>query len=81
MANTLLTFTYLAASILFILAIRGLASPETARKGNLLGIGGMLALCFRLFVNHYCHYRRRCHWHLLCPESQNDFPAANDCRI
>ncbi|MDO5387195.1 MAG: NAD(P)(+) transhydrogenase (Re/Si-specific) subunit beta, partial [Pseudomonadota bacterium] len=42
MANTLLTFTYLAASILFILAIRGLASPETARKGNLLGIGGML---------------------------------------
>lgn len=58
MANTLLTFTYLAASILFILAIRGLASPETARKGNLLGIGGMLlavgATIFRLMFQTIC---------------------------
>lgn len=57
MANTLLTFTYLAASILFILAIRGLASPETARKGNLLGIGGMLlavgATIFSPYVSDY----------------------------
>lgn len=57
MANTLLTFTYLAASILFILAIRGLASPETAREGNLLGIGGMLlavgATIFSPYVSDY----------------------------
>jgi NAD(P) transhydrogenase subunit beta len=32
---------YLAAGILFILALRGLSSPETARQGNLLGMAGM----------------------------------------
>ncbi|WP_460021643.1 NAD(P)(+) transhydrogenase (Re/Si-specific) subunit beta [Magnetospira thiophila] len=35
-------FAYLAASVLFILALRGLSSPETARKGNLFGVVGML---------------------------------------
>lgn len=38
----LLPFSYLLASIMFILAIRGLASPQTARGGNLLGMAGML---------------------------------------
>ena len=33
---------YLAASVLFILALRGLSSPETARRGNLYGIAGMV---------------------------------------
>ena len=33
---------YLAASVLFILALRGLSSPTTARRGNLLGIAGMV---------------------------------------
>ncbi len=32
---------YLAAGCLFILSIRGLASPQTARSGNVLGIIGM----------------------------------------
>jgi len=32
---------YLVASICFIMALRGLASPETARGGNLFGIAGM----------------------------------------
>lgn len=38
----LLPFSYLLASVLFILAIRGLASPYTARRGNILGMLGML---------------------------------------
>ena len=32
---------YLVASVCFILALRGLSSPESARRGNLLGIAGM----------------------------------------
>ena len=32
---------YLVASILFILALRGLSHPRTARRGNLLGMVGM----------------------------------------
>ena len=33
---------YLISSILFILALKGLSSPETARRGNVYGIIGML---------------------------------------
>ncbi|HWM31431.1 MAG TPA: NAD(P)(+) transhydrogenase (Re/Si-specific) subunit beta [Methyloceanibacter sp.] len=32
---------YLAAGALFILALRGLSSPETSRRGNYLGMAGM----------------------------------------
>ncbi|TVR82456.1 MAG: NAD(P)(+) transhydrogenase (Re/Si-specific) subunit beta [Rhodospirillales bacterium] len=34
-------FAYLIAAVLFILALRGLSSPETARRGNIFGISGM----------------------------------------
>ena len=33
---------YLVSGILFILALRGLSSPETSRRGNLFGILGMI---------------------------------------
>jgi H+-translocating NAD(P) transhydrogenase subunit beta len=33
---------YLAASVCFILALRGLSSPQTARAGNYYGIAGMV---------------------------------------
>jgi NAD(P) transhydrogenase subunit beta len=33
---------YLVASVCFILALRGLANPESARTGNLFGMAGML---------------------------------------
>jgi proton-translocating NAD(P)+ transhydrogenase subunit beta len=33
---------YLVAGVLFILALRGLSSPETSRQGNLFGMIGML---------------------------------------
>jgi len=39
--NLLATF-YLISGILFILALRGLSSPETSRRGNLFGILGMI---------------------------------------
>ncbi len=32
---------YLAAGVLFILALRGLSSPETSRRGNMMGMVGM----------------------------------------
>ncbi|CAD5373221.1 pyridine nucleotide transhydrogenase, beta subunit [Rubrivivax sp. A210] len=41
MTSSLATVSYIAATILFILSLGGLANPETARRGNLLGIIGM----------------------------------------
>jgi len=38
----LIQVAYLAASVLFILGLKGLSSPETARRGNLLAAMGML---------------------------------------
>ena len=40
-ANILAVF-YLISGVLFILALRGLSSPETSRQGNLFGIIGMV---------------------------------------
>ncbi len=41
MSADLAAIAYLVASIFFILALRGLASPETARQGNIFGMVGM----------------------------------------
>ena len=41
MSANLLAIFYLISGILFILALRGLSSPETSRQGNLFGILGM----------------------------------------
>ena len=41
MSANLLSIFYLVSGILFILALRGLSSPETSRQGNLFGIIGM----------------------------------------
>ncbi|HET6794924.1 MAG TPA: NAD(P)(+) transhydrogenase (Re/Si-specific) subunit beta [Acidimicrobiales bacterium] len=40
--QTALHWSYLAAAVAFILALRGLSSPRTARAGNLIGAVGML---------------------------------------
>ena len=37
---------YLVSGVLFILALRGLSSPETSRQGNFFGN----------FGNDYCYY-------------------------
>lgn len=43
-------FAYLVASIFFILALRGLSSPESARTGNFFGMFGMtLAILTTIF--------------------------------
>ncbi|GBH27014.1 Re/Si-specific NAD(P)(+) transhydrogenase subunit beta [Burkholderia vietnamiensis] len=42
MTSNLTTVSYIGAAILFILSLGGLANPETARRGNLLGMIGML---------------------------------------
>src|SRR6201984_2718031 len=42
MSENLSAFFYLIASICFILALRGLSSPQTAQPGNIYGIAGML---------------------------------------
>ncbi|MEM1396092.1 MAG: NAD(P)(+) transhydrogenase (Re/Si-specific) subunit beta [Pseudomonadota bacterium] len=51
MAQDLPALLYIAAGVLFILALRGLSSPETAREGNRFGIIGMgIAVVTTLFV-------------------------------
>ena len=42
MPPSMLTVVYLVAGVLFIMSLSGLASQETARKGNLYGMLGML---------------------------------------
>lgn len=42
MSNSLQTVAYIAASVLFIFSLGGLANQETARRGNWLGIAGMV---------------------------------------
>jgi NAD(P) transhydrogenase subunit beta len=41
MSSNLVALLYLVAGVLFILALRGLSSPETSRRGNYLGMAGM----------------------------------------
>ena len=42
MSANVVAFLYLASGVLFILALRGLSSPETSRTGNTFGIVGMV---------------------------------------
>src|SRR5437660_5809217 len=41
MSDSLSALLYLVASVCFIMALRGLSSPDTARAGNIYGIAGM----------------------------------------
>jgi NAD(P) transhydrogenase subunit beta len=41
MSANLVALCYLAASVCFILALKGLSSPDSARRGNVFGIIGM----------------------------------------
>jgi proton-translocating NAD(P)+ transhydrogenase subunit beta len=41
---------YLAAAICFIVALKGLSSPRTARRGNLIGAAGAVLACLIVFL-------------------------------
>ena len=42
MLNGIGNIAYLGAAVLFILSLRGLSHPSTARRGNIYGVVGML---------------------------------------
>src|SRR5262245_51480667 len=42
---------YLVSGVLFILALRGLSSPETSRQGNYMGIAGMAIAILTTLAN------------------------------
>ena len=57
MPETLVTIAYLAAGILFIFSLGGLSAQESARRGNLFGIIGMvIAVLVTAFGPHVSSY-------------------------
>ena len=57
MSADLTDLAYLTAAICFILALRGLSSPVTARRGNFVGIAGMvIAIAATLANPHVLSY-------------------------
>ena len=57
MSANSVALAYLTAAVLFILALKGLSSPVTARRGNLFGMVGMaIAVVTTLTVTHNVFY-------------------------
>ncbi len=55
--NSLVAFSYLVSSVLFILSLYGLSSPKTSRLGNYFGMAGMgLAILTTLFLPQIKHH-------------------------
>jgi H+-translocating NAD(P) transhydrogenase subunit beta len=52
MTADLAALLYLVAGVLFILALRGLSSPETSRRGNLFGMLGMVIAVATTLASH-----------------------------
>ena len=50
-SSNLLALFYLISGVLFILALRGLSSPETSRQGNFFGILGMIIAVLVTFLS------------------------------
>jgi NAD(P) transhydrogenase subunit beta len=52
MSADIVALLYLVAGVLFILALRGLSSPETSRRGNLFGMTGMAIALLTTLASH-----------------------------
>ncbi len=52
MTANIAALLYLVAGVLFILALRGLSSPETSRRGNLFGMAGMVIAIATTLASH-----------------------------
>src|SRR5919201_1525217 len=52
MSPDLVALLYLVAGVLFILALRGLSSPETSRQGNMFGMVGMAIAIVTTLASH-----------------------------
>ncbi|MBO9517027.1 MAG: NAD(P)(+) transhydrogenase (Re/Si-specific) subunit beta [Porphyrobacter sp.] len=50
--NPWVALAYLVSGVLFILALRGLSSPSTSRRGNRFGMAGMLIAVVTTLVTH-----------------------------
>ena len=50
MTPALAQLGYLAAAVCFIVALKGLSSPRTARRGNLIGAAGAVLACVIVFL-------------------------------
>ena len=57
--GTLASLAYLISSVLFIMALRGLSSPELSRRGLQYGIAGMvIAILTTLSLPIACRFER-----------------------
>ena len=52
MSANLGALLYLVAGVLFILALRGLSSPESSRRGNMFGMTGMVIAILTTLASH-----------------------------
>ena len=86
--STLTTAAYLVSSVLFILSLRGLSHPSSARRGNFLGILGMtIAIVTTLSNPGVLSYKeigiafliRWFDWNFHCSENSNDCITAISC--
>ena len=92
MSGNLSSLLYLLTGALFILALRGLSSPETSRMGNVFGIMGMLLaiivtfLSIEILINNlvfffYCFINWWLNWFFNCLQNTNDCDATIGCRV
>ncbi len=51
MSVSFTALAYLVAAVLFVLALRGLSHPETSRRGNRLGMAGMVIAILATFLH------------------------------